>query len=86
MRPGAKLAVVLALLLPSGLLFSQDSVPKRAAIHSPVVDAVKRASPAVVNISTEKIVTMRTPDPMKLLFDDENFNRYFERYQQRNVR
>ena len=86
MRVAVRLTTLVLVMFQAVLVLGQEARRKRAAIHSPVVEAVKRAGPAVVNISTEKIVTLRTPDPMKPLFDDEIFNRYFERYQQRNVR
>jgi serine protease Do len=51
-----------------------------------VVEAVEAAGPAVVNISTEKIITMRPTTPTRDLFDDE-FEKYYEKYRQsRDVR
>jgi S1-C subfamily serine protease len=77
-------AVVFVFVLP-GVLFGQ-AAEKRAAIRNPVVEAVGAASPSVVNISTEKVITMRTPDIRRRLFDDDQFDRFFEQYHQKNVR
>jgi len=70
----------------SSAVFGQGTASTRTAIQNPVVEAVKTASPAVVNISTEKIITMRTPDPAQFPFDDDVFDKFFERFHQRNLR
>jgi len=68
-------------------VFAQAPVGGRAPITSPVVRAVKTAGPAVVNISTEKLVTMTMPEGLRRhLFDDDSLDRFFERYRERNVR
>lgn len=86
MRFVARLATSVLVVFSAGGLLAQPSVRKRKVLHNPVVDAVKRAGPAVVNISTEKIVTMRTPDLRRHLFDDDHFDKFFDRYRKRNVR
>jgi S1-C subfamily serine protease len=65
------------------MTFGEGMTPRSAALHNPVVEAVKAASPAVVNISTEKVVTLQTIDPR---FDDELFRRFFEVYRKQNVK
>jgi serine protease Do len=76
-----------AVALLTACAFAQNGVTTRRSIHNPIVDAVKAASPAVVNISTEKVVSVRTPDLRHQLFDDKLFDEFFERYEKRlNVR
>jgi S1-C subfamily serine protease len=50
-----------------------DRVPTQNGIQpadEPIVRAVQRALPAVVNINTEKVVVRTIPDPMDQLFND----------------
>ncbi|HUV38401.1 MAG TPA: trypsin-like peptidase domain-containing protein, partial [Planctomycetota bacterium] len=71
----------------SAVSFAQDPNGERQPIQSPIVRAVNAAGPAVVNISTEKIVATQTPDPMRRqLFDEDRLDEYFDRFQQMNVR
>jgi len=86
MRSAARCAAAMLMVFGGTLLFGQDVASKRAAIRNPVVDAVKTASPAVVNISTEKIVTLRSFDLRSHLFDDDLFDKFFERYRKRDLR
>ena len=75
--------LVLAIVFTADPATGQGTTPRSAALHNPVVEAVKAASPAVVNISTEKMVTLQTIDPR---FDDELFRRFFEVYRRQNVK
>ncbi|MBN1355289.1 trypsin-like peptidase domain-containing protein [bacterium] len=67
--------ILTALLVP--IAFAQES-PSRI---SPVVKAVQNASPAVVNISTEKVVSVREFNP----FGQDWILDFFEPYTRRNV-
>jgi serine protease Do len=78
-------AFVLA-VLSSVSLFGQGAAEKRHAVRSPIVEAASAASPAVVNISTEKIISMRAPDVRHRLFDDDTLDKFFEQYHQQNLR
>jgi len=81
-----KHAAALVVVFVPAVAFGQGTASKAAALRSPVVEAVKTAGPAVVNISTEKIITLQTPDPRRMLFDDDLFERFFEPYRKQNVR
>src|SRR5215831_2737270 len=80
--------LVAALSVSMGLVGSPvaDAQAVDAQRRTPVVVAVERASPAVVNISTEKVM-MVEPDP----FFDQFFQDFFEerrrarRYTQRSL-
>jgi S1-C subfamily serine protease len=80
------LTAAVLVVFQAAMVFGQGSAPKAAALRNPVVDAVKTAAPAVVNISTEKIIALQTPDPRRTLFDDDLFDRFFEQYPKQNVR
>ena len=80
------LAVLLLCGLVGGAARAQSPAEKRAALKSPIIQAVEAAGPAVVNISTEKIVTINVPDTRRRLTDDDLFDQFFERYHQQNVR
>lgn len=79
-------AVAVALL--AGLVFSSQALPSAEDLRrTPVVRAVERVGPAVVNISTEEIVHGSGPylsfrDP----FFDELFREFFERFPQRDYK
>jgi S1-C subfamily serine protease len=77
--------LVVLVLFGASAVFGQDAASKRAALRTPVVDALERAAPAVVNISTEKIITLQTSDPLRSLLDDNLYDQFFDRYPRRNV-
>ncbi len=80
------IALAALVLLGGPLAQGQTSAEKRAALRTPVVQAVEIASPAVVNISTEKIVSMQVPDVRRHLFDDDLLDKYFEKYHRQDIR
>jgi Do/DeqQ family serine protease len=69
--------VLFFVLICSCPLFAQDTVSR----ISPAVRAVRLSSPAVVNISTEKIVSVRDFNP----FGHDWIQEFFEPYARRNV-
>jgi len=74
-------------LATSAAVFAQAPPARRVPIKSPIVTAVSASGPAVVNISTEKLVATQTPDAIRRhLFDDKRLDEFFERHQARNVR
>ena len=75
MHPRLAGVLLLAALLPRSL--SADTDPVR---RTPVVEAVRKVGPAVVNISTEKVITRQT-SPFPAFRDplfDEFFRDFFE--------
>ena len=66
---------LLTLLLVGGVAHAGDTDPRRSL----VVQAVERASPAVVNISTEQVVEGRSPFPApRDPFFDDFFHDFFD--------
>ena len=76
MTRAARIAVALAAALAAGPAAGRETDPQRRSL---VVQAVERASPAVVNISTEQVVEQRSPFgfPQDPRFD-EFFRDFFD--------
>ena len=78
---------VVVSVIVAASVHAQTPTTRRTPVVNPVVEAVKVSGPAVVNISTEKIVATQTPDVTRRhLFDDDSLDKFFERYRSRNVR
>ena len=84
-RPASVPLALACVLLPhvAGLAAAAPAAePGRATRRTPVVAAVEKAGPAVVNISTEQIITRRS-DPFFAFrnpFFDDSFREYYGRF------
>jgi len=76
------LVVVVGAQRAQGAAPAAERPPMDARRRTPIVVAVEKSSPAVVNISTEQIITRRS-DPFysfRAPFSDEFFREYFSRF------
>ncbi len=72
MRLATIFVIMMLLLVSAAPISSAGSGSRWAELRNPVVKAVEAAGPAIVNISTEKIVTVRTRFPRSFLRDDSS--------------
>lgn len=76
-----RLLWMVLLLLAGACVFAQDQPPQEFPRRNAVVIAVEKTSPAVVNISTEKVVVLkRSPAGPRDVPDDEMMDEFWRRF------